>query len=285
MLYIVLSFLLGASLTAVIAWRLALRLARSYHKKQRKLLERTRRAERRAELGELTGGLAHELKNPLSTVKINLQLLHEDISNLAKTAPPPQGAPQAIDSPHRRYQRQLRKIETITAEAQRLNDTLNDFLRLAGGLELNLTPCDLNKLIDDLADFYEPQALSKNINVRLSLTPKPAPCQLDIDLIKQALLNLFLNATQAMPEGGELMIRTAVHDQTVQLDIIDTGPGIEPEKQRQIFTPYFTTKPGGSGLGLPMCRRIIEEHQGHLDLHSEPPKGSNFRITLPLTEK
>lgn len=276
------AFFVGAAVTALVGWWVAVRMARSYHLKQRKLLERTRRAERRAELGELTGGLAHELKNPLSTMQINLQLLHEDVSELARDAQTQENSREAIDSAHLRYQRQLRKIETVTQEAQRLNDTLNDFLRLAGRLELHQSPRDLNSVVDDLVDFYEPQALNKNVNVRMSLSKKPARCQLDADLMKQALLNLFLNATQAMSEGGELMIRTQVDKETVQLDITDTAGGIDPEKQRQIFNPYFTTRQGGTGLGLPMCRRIIEEHDGHIELHSEPGKGSNFRITLPL---
>jgi len=121
--------------------------------------------------------------------------------------------------------------------------------------------------------------------MRYSLSEKPAYGSVDADLLKQAILNLFINATQAMTDGGELMIRSTIHSDTVQIDVIDTGPGIVPEEQEKIFNAYYTTKPGGSGLGLPTCRRIIEEHGGQLTLHSEIGKGSIFTILLPLCQE
>ena len=248
---------------------------------------RSLRVERLAELGTLTGHLAHEIRNPLSTIKVNLQLLAEDIAMLAQAADRVrgEGASGGEDEPGERlksYQRQLRKIETITKEADRLADTLTDFLRYAGKMELHPVRSDVNELVEELIDFYEPQALSHKVQIRHSLSKKRAVGRVDTDLLKQALLNIFINATQAMSGGGELILRTAVQGDLVRIDIIDTGPGIGAEEQKRIFDPYYTTQRGGTGLGLPTCRRIIEEHGGRIELVSEQGKGSNFVITLPL---
>lgn len=110
-------------------------------------------------------------------------------------------------------------------------------------------------------------------------------CRVDAEVLKQAFLNLFINATQAMDQGGELIIRSGVQGDQAQIDIIDTGPGINPDEQDKIFDAYYTTRTGGTGLGLPTCRRIIEEHDGHIELHSEPGKGTNFRVLLPLMKE
>ena len=247
--------------------------------------------ERLAELGTLTGHLAHEIRNPLSTIKVNLQLLAEDIGVLAQAvdrvrANGSNGAGVGEDERGERlksYQRQLRKIETITKEADRLADTLTDFLRYAGKMELHPVRSDVNELVEELIDFYEPQALSYKVQIRHSLSKQRAWCKVDTDLLKQALLNIFINATQAMSGGGDLILRTAVTGELVRLDIIDTGPGIAAADQERIFDPYYTTQRGGTGLGLPTCRRIIEEHGGRISLVSEQGKGSNFTITLPLS--
>jgi signal transduction histidine kinase len=277
------TFVLGLSVAGLIAWQLCLRWLRKQTAKERKLLQRTRGAEKLAELGALASHLAHEIRNPLSTVKVNLQLLSEDIRNLLKMAKNSDAGPADSSAELcQKYNRQLRKIETIMKETDRLADTLNDFLRYAGRMEIHTSRHDINEILDDLIDFYEPQAIAKSVQMRHCLSEKPAYCPVDSDLLKQAILNLFINATQAMTDGGELMIRSTIQSDTVQIDVIDTGPGIAPEEQEKIFNAYYTTKPGGSGLGLPTCQRIIEEHGGQLSLHSEVGKGSIFTITLPL---
>lgn len=267
-------------LTALTGWQ----LARRQKEKQRRLLRRTRRAEKLAELGTLAGHLAHEIRNPLSIIKINLQLLSEDISGLAKNSDSVISADK-IDSSLQRYQRQLRKIEAVTRETDRLTNTLNNFLRYAGRMEMHPGRYDVNEILDDLIDFYEPQALSKQVQVRRGLSELPAVCRVDKDLLKQAFLNLFINAVQVMGQGGELMIRSKLKSQLVLIEVIDTGPGIPPEEQEKVFDPYYTTRSDGTGLGLPICRRIIEEHHGHIELHSEPGKGTCFTIELPLADK
>ena len=237
-----------------------------------------------AEIGVLTGGLAHEIRNPLSTVKLNLQLLAEDLERLLKqTAGAGESPP--LQELRRLWERHLRRIRTVGAEADRLGETLNDFLRYTGKLELNPVRVDVNEVLDELIDFYEPQAISQGMQVRKRLSERPLQCRVDVDLLKQALLNLFINAVQAMDRSGELIIQSSPAGDCARIDVIDTGPGISPELQSRIFDAYFTTRCGGTGLGLPMTRRIVEEHGGRLELVSEPGKGSDFAIVLPLSEE
>src|SRR3954467_10427302 len=153
------------------------------------LLERRARdAERLAELGTLTGGLAHEIKNPLSTVQLNLQLLAEDLSP---------------DNPA--YTRIVNRLKTVQKETSRLRDILEDFLRYAGKLELDRQPTDLNELLEELVDFFLPQAQAQRAKARLRRAADgPLVADVDAKLIKQAVLNLMINALQAMPDGGEL---------------------------------------------------------------------------------
>jgi len=282
---ILLAFGLGVVVAALVAWQLNQRWARAQLQKKRQLLERARRAEKLAELGTLTGGLAHELRNPLSAIRMNLQLLTEDIDHQIKQVKQVEPLElSGFDSLEHIWRRYLRKIDTITNEADRLTETLNDFLRYAGRIELHPVRCDVNELVDDLIDFYEPQAQNKGVQIRRNLHPGPLFCQVDADILKQAFLNLFINAVQAMSAGGELIVGSRAEESRAVIDVVDTGPGIAAEDQEKIFDAYYTTRPGGTGLGLPMSRRIIEEHDGDIHLHSEPGKGTNFTVTLPLIE-
>ncbi|HTV48825.1 MAG TPA: ATP-binding protein [Phycisphaerae bacterium] len=226
--------------------------------------ERIARQRQLTQLGELAAGLAHELKNPLSTVKLNLQLLQEDLAKL----------PGAQSSQSR--------TATLRKEVERLSQTLDDFLRFAGRLEIRTQPVKLNGLVRDLIDFFQPQAMAAGVRLHASLSSIDPVCVLDANLFKQALLNLMLNAIQAMPSGGELIIRTHVDQDRAFVDVSDTGVGITPEIMPRIFEAYFTTKKGGTGLGLATTRRIVEEHRGHIAVTSEPGKGTNFRMELPM---
>ena len=230
-----------------------------------RLERRARDAERLAELGTLTGGLAHEIKNPLSTVQLNLQLLAEDLTP---------------DNPA--YPRIVNRLQTVQKETSRLRDILDDFLRYAGQLELDRQPTDLNELLEDLVDFFLPQAQAQRAKLRLRRSEEPLVAEVDSKLIKQALLNLMINALQAMPEGGELILSAARQDGQALVDVIDTGKGIAPEALEKIFDAYYTSKKGGTGLGLAMTRRIIREHGGQLTVKSELGKGSDFSLRLPL---
>ena len=230
-----------------------------------RLERRARDAERLAELGTLTGGLAHEIKNPLSTVQLNLQLLAEDLTP---------------DNPA--YPRIVNRLQTVQKETSRLRDILDDFLRYAGQLELDRQPTDLNELLEDLVDFFLPQAQAQRAKLRLRRSEEPLVAEVDSKLIKQALLNLMINALQAMPEGGELILSAARQDGQALVDVIDTGKGIAPEALEKIFDAYYTSKKGGTGLGLAMTRRIVREHGGELTVKSEQGRGSDFSLRLPL---
>jgi signal transduction histidine kinase len=229
------------------------------------LKRRASQAERLAELGTLTGGLAHEIKNPLSTVQLNLQLLQEDIGS---------------DNPA--YSRVASRLNTVKNETFRLREILDDFLRYAGRIELEKKPTELGALLEELVDFYAPQAQLQRVQLRLQRPDTPIVIDIDPRLIKQAVLNLMINGLQAMPDGGELILRLNADRDEARVDVIDTGPGIDPEVVAMIFQAYYTTKRGGTGLGLAMAKRIAEEHGGRLTVTSERGKGSDFTIALPL---
>jgi signal transduction histidine kinase len=277
---LILGILLGAA-GATLAARLIIRRA----------LARTRVAERRAqgaeklaELGAMTSGLAHEIKNPLSTIGLNAQLLSENIDEL-KLDPDERGRLQ-------------RRIGSLRREVERLRGILTDFLEYAGELRLDLRKANINEIVSELVDFFHPQAEQQRVRLRCDLEDGPLEATLDVKHVKQAILNLMLNAVQAMgpaasPTGEpdtrprELILRTRTLREpdkvdSVAIHVIDTGPGIPAEARAKIFTPYFTTKAGGTGLGLPTTRRRIEAHQGRLELHSEVGQGTDFIVILPV---
>ena len=237
----------------------------------------------------MTGGLAHEIKNPLSTIGLNIQLLQEDLDDMAGGHAPPSTIAED------KLNRIQRRFDSLRREAQRLREILEDFLHFAGRMKLELVPVDMNNLIDELTDFYEPQAKESGVKIRNQFSSDSIIVNGDAKLLKQAVLNLLINATQAMinakeqnePHGGsnELMVhtqrqRTIGHDE-IHIHVIDTGPGISKEITKKIFQPYFSTKRGGTGLGLPTTRRIIEEHEGSISVHAEPGRGCDFHIVLP----
>jgi signal transduction histidine kinase len=246
-----------ASLAAVSMYRRLLRSER-----------RARHAERLAELGTLTGGLAHEIKNPLSTVQLNLQLLQEDLSP---------------ENPA--YSRIVNRLNLVHRETSRLRDILDDFLRYAGTLELDRKHVDLNELVEDLVDFFNPQAQINRVQTRWKPSPEPVIVSADPKLIKQALLNLMLNAVQAMSEppasGNELILSVSTGENEAIIDVIDTGKGMPAEVLASIFDAYYSMKKGGTGLGLAMAQRIVNEHGGTITVSSEVGKGSDFRVHLP----
>ena len=241
-----------------------------------------------AELAELAGGFIHEIKNHLSTLGLNLQLLAEDFEE-----------PQS-----QRERRAQERISRLQSECQHLVDIANDFLRFARLKDLELAPTDLAGLIEELVDFFAPTARQANIAIKCYFPADLPAVPLDRELFKQALLNLLLNAQQAMPGGGELTIQAAVEGEsaerearsadavssaprsaprapTVYLSFIDTGKGMAPEVAAKAFRPFYSTKSGGSGLGLPTTRRIIEAHGGAIELQSEPGEGTILRVEIP----
>ncbi len=217
------------------------------------------------ELSKLTGGLAHEIKNPLSTIKVNLKLISEN-----------------TDTSEASVARNLRKIGVVSKEMDRLELILEDFLCYIGKTEVHPTSVDVNELLKDMLDFYSPQAYAHSITVRVGLFSGPLICDLDSDLFKQAILNLFINAQQAMEDGGELIVRTDKQKEFAIIEISDTGIGITAEKLDKIFDAYYSSKARGSGLGLPTTRKVVEAHDGSITVNSQVGKGTLFCIKLPL---
>jgi signal transduction histidine kinase len=255
---LILGLLIGLAISAVVG-------AFAYRRIDR-LQRRTRQAERLAELGTLTGGLAHEIKNPLSTVQLNLQLLRED-----------------LDPDDEENARVVRRLETVQKEAARLRDIVDDFLRYAGKVELNRQPTDVNNILEDLVDFLTPQAQVHRVQLRLKRSDGPLIVSVDERHIKQTLLNFVLNAFQAMPEaGGEVILSARKQDGKAIIEVTDTGRGIDPEALPQIFDAYYSKKKGGTGLGLAIAKRLVEEHGGTVRVTSELGKGSVFRVELPI---
>ncbi len=222
-----------------------------------------------AELSELAGGLAHELRNPLSTIMVNLQLLSEDLRD--------QESPDSDT-----VRRALLKVDVVRREAQRLRRLLDDFLQMAGPCRLETKPVDLNRLVEHLVEFFSPQATAAKVRLRVDYADTPLTCLLDEHLVEQAVLNLLINAQQAMPDGGEIIIRTwRDGERAAAIEVSDTGPGLSAAERTKVFKPFYSTKVGGTGLGLSTAQRIVGEHGGRIDLHSEPGRGTSFTIRLP----
>ena len=202
---------------------------------------------------------------------MNLQLLEEDVKEFS-------------DSEDDRVRRTLLRIKRMQDEVNRLRDILDDFMQFVSHHQLELSACDINHQIEQLVEFYEPQASANRIRVLKQYHTAPLVCMIDVGLFKQALLNLLINSQQAMPSGGDLMIRTSAGDGFAKIEITDTGVGIPPEHLDKIFLAYFSAKKGGTGLGLAMTKRIVTELAGQITVHSEPGKGTSFVITLPLSK-
>jgi signal transduction histidine kinase len=230
------------------------------------------------ELSKLTGTLAHEIKNPLSTIKINLKLISEDL----ESSDSGDAGKIRCDRDDRKLARALRKITVIRKETDRLEQILDGFLRYIARTELQLSSVDVNELISDMIDFYLPQAHTHAITLRHSLYKEPLVCKADGGMLKQVILNLFVNAQQAMSQGGELMIRTARDKKDALIQISDTGTGIAADKLPRIFDAYYSGRPQGVGLGLATAKKIISAHNGTITVASEPGKGTSFTIKLPL---
>jgi signal transduction histidine kinase len=171
----------------------------------------------------------------------------------------------------------------ISNEIQRLDEVVAGFLKFARPDELRLQPVHLGHLISDVITTVTPEAERNGVTVKVDLPPSPPEINADHGMLRQALLNLALNACQAMPNGGTLRIAgRSTLKRTVEIDVEDTGVGIPPEDLKRIFDLYFTTKKKGSGIGLSMVYRIIQLHDGDVEVESTPGSGTRFRLIFPM---
>jgi len=230
---------------------------------------RLRRAENLASLTTLAAGVAHEIKNPLGSISIHLQLLQKA---LAKKS-------EASEKKTDKY------FSVIKEEIDRLNRIVVDFLFAVRPMNLELREGDINELLSQIMEFVKFEMEQANIVCMLELDENIPKILFDERYMKQALLNLIKNAQAAMPKGGVFTVATKFADNEIRISLCDTGIGISKEDLAKIFEPYFTTRETGTGLGLTQVYKIIREHQGEITVDSSPETGAEFRIILPVPQK
>ena len=253
---------------------------------------RMRQIENLASLTTLAAGVAHEIKNPLGSISIHIQLLQKAFARneeLYYLSHPKEGhdpgvnneekGPSACFAVFRRY------IDVINEEIERLNHIIVDFLFAVRPMTLNLREANFNAFLQDLAEFTAYELSDANVDLELELDENLPLLDFDEQLMKQALLNLIQNAVAAMEAGGTITLKTEQRDNEVVVSIADTGKGIPDTIMAKIFEPYFTTKERGSGLGLTLVFKIIREHKGEIGVSSKKGEGACFTITLPVPQR
>ncbi len=226
----------------------------------RNLEEKLRRHERLASLGKLASGVAHEIRNPLSSIKGFAAILARKASNDASA--------QEV-------------ARTMTHEVDRLNRVISELLEFARPAELDLKPVRLQDIIEHSLKLVERDAAHAGVELAVDLSPPDLMVVVDADRFSQVLLNLYLNAIQAMDQGGKLTVRAFMDQDFLEVDVEDTGPGIPSDVLGHIFDPYFTTKPTGVGLGLAIVHKIVDAHGGEIVVDPSTDQGTRFMIRLP----
>ncbi len=225
--------------------------------------------ERYEELAELAGSLAHEIKNPLSVIHMNIDLLSEDLTEM--------------DS--RLSRRLLNRIDIVRGQCERMESLLRDFLRYTRLRDIDLVPGNLNDQIDLVLRAYQAQAQQEEVDIERYLDADLPAILLHSDSLQAALMNLVKNAIESMAGGGQLVVRSYTTRNSVALDLIDTGRGVDDITVLHMFEPFYSTKDGGTGLGLPTARRIIESHGGRINVQSEVGRGTKFVIEFPIPKR
>ena len=226
--------------------------------RQRKANESLRRAERLKTLGEMAAGMAHEVKNPLAAIRSSAQIITERVSG---------------------KEAQLASI--IMSEVDRLNRVVNEFLDYARPAPLKRESVLLSGLLDSCLELLAPVIKQAGVGVKRVYAENEHKVNADPNQLRQVFLNLILNAVQAMHLGGEVTPELRQEGGFTRVSVHDSGPGIPPDKLRQVFEPFYSTKPGGTGLGLPIAQRIVSEHGGRLVIESKPGEGTTATVTLP----
>jgi two-component system sensor histidine kinase HydH len=223
-------------------------------------------AEKRDLLARLLGRLAHEVRNPLSSLDIHVQLLEEDLAALA-----PQMREQLTP-----------RLAIIHGELHRLEGIVERFLRLAGPAGVDLEPVEISKILTHVCELLRPEAAAREIDISSHTENSLPPVMADPIRLTQALLNVLINAIQAVDRKGRVEVNASVADGWVCVAVSDNGPGISPERLAFIFDPYFTTKTEGSGLGLWIAQQIVTAHGGSLQAQNRESGGAVMTIRLPL---
>jgi signal transduction histidine kinase len=217
---------------------------------------------RLAAINRLTGGVAHEIKNPLNSIALRLELLR---SRVLPEVPEAAG-----------------ELEVIAQEITRLDRVVRTFLDFTRPVEVRTATLDFARVVSELVELVRPEFEQHSVQIETTGLEESAPLRGDADLLKQALMNIMRNALEAMPQGGLLRVALRIENDETILDISDTGPGIPPEARERIFQLYYTTKQKGSGIGLAMTFRAVQLHNGGIEVGGEAGKGTTFRMRLPL---
>ena len=226
------------------------------------------RTQRLAQLGTLLAGFAHEVRNPLSTIGLNLQLVLGDFQE-------PETA---------RDKRTQKRLSAVEGEVRRLQTILEEFLKHARAPEPKLRAVNLNEKLQALIDFHHLEMKDVDLSMRFYPGREVAEVWCDWDLVQAAVVNLMRNAKEATPSGGQIFVSTMREQDFVVINVTDTGEGIDLQQIDRVLEPYFSTKKGGTGLGLPTARRVAEDHGGTLTMQSEPGKGTQFSLRLPIRQ-
>jgi PAS domain S-box-containing protein len=248
---------------------------------------RLRRAENLASLTTLAAGVAHEIKNPLGSISIHIQLMQKAMKKNRElfTNAHPDGTDNIGQEPVPHFDLLDKYIGIVNEEVDRLNHIVVDFLFAVRPMDMEFREGDINALITELVEFVWYELEQNHIECTLDLDAAIPLILFDERYMKQALLNLIKNAQAAMPEGGSLNIKTERTDMEIRISVCDTGMGIGEENLSKIFEPFFTTRETGSGLGLTLVFKIIREHQGEISVKSREGEGACFIITLPIPQK
>jgi two-component system sensor histidine kinase HydH/two-component system sensor histidine kinase AtoS len=244
------------------------------YRRTRRMEEARLEAERRAELGEVAAGLAHEIRNPLNAMGLNLELLEEKLVHPAAARSTGASAASAADL-----------AQAARVETSRLARLLTDFLSYARPSPLSSVPADLNEAAREAVSFLEPEASRRHIRLTFSPQAGGAPALLDPARVRQVVLNLVGNALDAVEAEGaaarEVEVRVEDAGSSWRLTIADRGPGVPPAKTADVFKLFVSTKPAGTGLGLPIAERIVRAHGGTLTLSSSPGEPTRAVATFP----
>lgn len=239
-----------------------------------------KRKEKRAEsfsaLTALTAGMAHEIKNPLGSISIYLQLMKKQLSKTGRITDPDEFRHKLTD-----------KVDILSAEVERLNNIIVDFLATIRPRKISPMPYSINDIVKDVINLTGPELKSRHIDIKLMLEENMPLIMLDKQYIRQVITNLVVNARDAMKKKGKgtLSVRTEKNSESIILKISDTGEGIPNENLSKLFDPYFTTKDSGTGIGLTIVYRVIREHNGDILVISKVGEGTTFKIVLPRIEK